>query len=162
MGATARAGGGDAAGPRAGDARLSEAHAALLDAAADGLVPRDEHGPGAVEMGAARYVRRALEGELAEHLPAYRAGLDALDRAARARYGEGFATLEAAARDRLLAQLEAEQPAFFALLWDHVREGVFGDPAWGGNADRAGWRLIGYDGPRPAWSAADQRIEELA
>jgi hypothetical protein len=36
---------------------------------------------------------------------------------------------------------------------------MFGDPGWGGNTDCVGWDLIGYPGPRPVWSAADQQIE---
>ena len=36
-------------------------------------------------------------------------------------------------------------------------EGYFGDPRWGGNAGRAGWAMLGYEGPRLVWSAYDQR-----
>lgn len=140
-------------------APLSAAHATLLDAVADRLVPRDEHGPGALDAGATRYIRQALEAELALHAPAYRTGLDALDAASRARHdGRGFGALDAAAQDALLAAFEEDEPAFFALLWQHLLEGLLGDPAWGGNEGGAGWALIGYGGPQAVWSAADQRI----
>jgi hypothetical protein len=139
---------------------LSLAQAALLDAAADRLVPSDEHGPGALELQATRYVRRALAHELAGHAPVYRSGLDRLDVAAHERHGRGFCGLEAPAQDALLERFEQQDAAFFALLWRHLLEGMLGDPSWGGNAGGAGWRLIGYDGPRLVWSAADQRIEQ--
>jgi gluconate 2-dehydrogenase gamma chain len=52
--------------------------------------------------------------------------------------------------------------AFFAQLRQRAIEGMFGDPAWGGNLAGVGWRLLGYPGPRLVWSAEDQRITEIA
>ena len=49
--------------------------------------------------------------------------------------------------------------SFFDLVLKHTREGVFGDPRWGGNADRIGWGMIGYSGPKYTWAAEDQRLE---
>lgn len=41
-------------------------------------------------------------------------------------------------------------------FFDRVRtdtiEGMFADPSYGGNRDLSGWSLIGYPGPRRAWS----------
>lgn len=138
---------------------LSTAQAAVLDAAADRLVPRDEHGAGALDAQATRYIRRGLSEALGQHAPAYRAGLDALEARARAEHeGRGFCALDPSAQDALLTAVEQDEPIFFMTLWTHLLEGLLGDPAWGGNADAAGWRLIGYDGPRLIWSARDQRI----
>ena len=39
---------------------------------------------------------------------------------------------------------------------------MFGDPAWGGNIDGVGSKLLGYAGPRLVWSVDDQRITEIA
>jgi len=36
---------------------------------------------------------------------------------------------------------------FFPLLCLHTRQGFYADPIYGGNKDRAGWRLIGFAGP---------------
>ena len=36
---------------------------------------------------------------------------------------------------------------FFPLLALHTRQEFYSDPIYGGNRDRAGWRLIGFDGP---------------
>lgn len=36
---------------------------------------------------------------------------------------------------------------FFPLLTLHTRQGFYADPIYGGNKDRVGWRLIGFDGP---------------
>ena len=119
---------------------LDPGECAALDAAADRLVPADEHGPGAVEMGATVAVLRALDGDLRDELPAVRAALRSL--------GAGFATAGDAAQDAALARLQEAEPAAFGLLRSLVLEGVFGDPVHGGNAGGAGWRLLGYPGPR--------------
>ncbi len=41
--------------------------------------------------------------------------------------------------------------AFFGLLRDLVIEGVYSDPAYGGNRNMEGWKMIGYPGPRMGW-----------
>jgi Gluconate 2-dehydrogenase subunit 3 len=97
--------------------------------------------PGARDAGVDRYMEA--------HRAAFAGALEAL--AAR-----GFE--EAADQDALLAELERERPDLFEPLLAHARQGMFGDPSYGGNVDRAGWKLLGYPGPRPAWTAADQAI----
>ena len=104
-------------------------------------------------MGATAAAARALEGELQDRLPAVRAALGAL--------GAGFAGADAAAQDAAIATLEHESPAAFGLLRSLVIEGAFGDPVHGGNAGGAGWRLLGYAGPRHVVPAEDQVIREL-
>lgn len=56
--------------------------------------------------------------------------------------GEDFVDLDGDAQDERLAA----DPAFQRLLHEHACEGVYGDPAYGGNRDQAGWRSIGYVG----------------
>ena len=36
---------------------------------------------------------------------------------------------------------------FFPLLITHTRQGFYADPIYGGNRDRAGWKVIGFPGP---------------
>jgi gluconate 2-dehydrogenase gamma chain len=36
---------------------------------------------------------------------------------------------------------------FFEMLVLHTRQGFYADPAYGGNANHIGWRVIGYPGP---------------
>jgi gluconate 2-dehydrogenase gamma chain len=55
----------------------------------------------------------------------------------------GFAPAEPAMQQ---ASVEIELD-FFRLLALHTRQGFYADPIYGGNRDRAGWRLIGFDGP---------------
>ena len=67
-----------------------------------------------------------------------------------------FAELDAGDQDKLLHSLEkgeielvgAPAKEFFAMLWQNTIEGFFADPIYGGNRDFAGWKLIGFPGPR--------------
>lgn len=139
---------------------LTPAELTTLKAAIGRLIPADELGPGAVEVGAFVFIDRALVGPNAATLPLYQGGLAALDAAAGT---GGFAGLDIAKQDGLLTQAEAGELAgapagFFALLLEHTRQGVFGDPIWGGNRDFAGWDLIGYPGIKLVWTAEEQAI----
>lgn len=55
----------------------------------------------------------------------------------------GFAPAEPALQ-QTSHEIELE---FFPLLALHTRQGFYSDPIYGGNKDRVGWRLIGFDGP---------------
>jgi gluconate 2-dehydrogenase gamma chain len=55
----------------------------------------------------------------------------------------GFAPVEPA-----LQQTNSEiELDFFPLLALHTRQGFYADPIYGGNKDRVGWKLIGFEGP---------------
>ena len=70
--------------------------------------------------------------------------------------GKGFAQLDGASQDKVLKGLEKDEiklarvPAkqFFDMLWHNTREGFLADPMYGGNQNFAGWKLIGFPGPR--------------
>jgi hypothetical protein len=76
----------------------------------------------------------------------------------RARYREGLAQLEAIAQQRhqqpfirLTASQQATvldrvNPRFLDLLRRHVIQGTLCVPEYGGNRDRLGWQLVGFDG----------------
>jgi gluconate 2-dehydrogenase gamma chain len=146
-------------GPRAG---------AVLAAAIERLIPSDDFGPGGIEGGVGRYVEGMLGRADARVRNDWRRSLEQLDDLALAREGAGFAELAPAAQDHLLELVAAggapaseQTAAFFETLRTRAIEGYFGDPRWSGNAGRAGWALLGYEGPRLVWSAYDQRLESL-
>ncbi|MBI3403329.1 MAG: gluconate 2-dehydrogenase subunit 3 family protein [Acidobacteria bacterium] len=144
---------------------LTAAESDVLEAVVARLIPSDEHGPGAKEAKAARYIDRALGGALASSRQAYGAGLAALDRYARSSRGAAFAQLSPADQDSVLIDVETgaatgftgSSAAFFNLVRTHTWQGTFGDPYYGGNANFVGWDLIGYPGIRTVVSAEDQR-----
>jgi gluconate 2-dehydrogenase gamma chain len=141
----------------------------LLAAIVDRLAPADAVGPGAVELGVVEYVAGALAHAGAPRADEWRHGLAAVDACARARHGSGFAALAPQRRDAILADLEhgragtdlADEAAFFALVRDHLLQGMFCDPSWGGNRGAAGWGLLSYPGPRFVWGEAEQRLDAL-
>jgi gluconate 2-dehydrogenase gamma chain len=106
----------------------------------------------------------------------YVQGIEELDRRSRAQCDADFARLTAEQQDQILAKMERPEqqtdveeaqataafapvePAmqqtsaeidldFFPLLALHTRQGFYADPIYGGNKDRVGWKLIGFDGP---------------
>lgn len=119
------------------------------------LFPGEPGVPGAAEIGVVNYVDRALAGAYQDKKEAYRLGLAALDRASLGQYGRVFVECSADQQDSLLSDLEAERIgefsapspcAFFEMLRAHLQEGLFADPAYGGNKDKLGWKALGHPG----------------
>jgi len=50
---------------------------------------------------------------------------------------------------------------FFTMLQNDTNEGMFADPIYGGNAEFAGWKLIGYPGAQRAWTPEEVRSGPL-
>jgi hypothetical protein len=142
---------------------LSRGEIATLRAAVGRLIPTDELGPGADEAGVHVFIDLGLAGPNAASLPVYRAMLMSLDAGAE---GGDFTAVPPERQDELLTQFQAGKLAdapegAFALLLEHTREGMFGDPIYGGNRDFAGWDLIGYPGIKLVWTKADQEIDAV-
>jgi gluconate 2-dehydrogenase gamma chain len=99
-------------------------------------------------------------------------GIKELDRKSQSQFGAEFVQLTPEQQDRILIGMEhpaletgagmeeakAVEPAlqqtnaeidlaFFPLLALHTRQGFYADPIYGGNKNRVGWRLIGFEGP---------------
>jgi gluconate 2-dehydrogenase gamma chain len=148
--------------------RLGSRAGAVLVAALDRLIPGDEFGPGAVETDVGRFIEAMLGRADADLRDEWRSSLEQLDELALAREGTGFCELSADRQDHLLELVAAggvpvgePMAAFFETLRLRAIEGYFGDPRWGGNAGRAGWALLGYEGPRMVWGAPDPRLESI-
>lgn len=149
---------------------LNAIEMATLEAFCARLIPTDENGPGATEARAARYIDRALAGQLMNQRAAYAAGLSALDAYARNTKGQPFRELPGAEQDTVLHDLEEGRAtgftpgsaAFFGLVRNHTIEGMFCDPYYGGNANFVGWNLIDYPGLRMMVRPEDQRFTKPA
>jgi gluconate 2-dehydrogenase gamma chain len=127
-----------------------------LEAMVSRIIPSGADGPGALEAGCARYIESALGDAYRFVKNTYSAGLAALNSRALSNGGKSFAALGVTEQDKILSDFEKNTPignygdsaAFFELVRQHTLEGMFGDPSYGGNANFAGWDLIGYPGPR--------------
>lgn len=129
-----------------------ELHVAL-DAFADRIIPPDVNGPGAAASGVSRYINRSLAEWNQADVPLISGGLQTLDAAAQRLHGVSFSAASPEQQDELLLAMEAGQltgfdnaQAVFNRLYRLVLEGMFSDPFYGGNANYAGWDLIGYPG----------------
>ncbi len=83
----------------------------------------------------------------------FRAGTEAVQAHCLQAHGAPFETLQPPAREALLlgliaGRIELAVPAatYFGQLHQLVTEGLFADPIYGGNRDKAGWKLVGFPG----------------
>lgn len=84
----------------------------------------------------------------------YRIAIREIDQHCQAAHNKLFRFLDAGTQDELLRQMESDalplpsvsSALFFGLLLRNTMEGFFADPMYGGNRDKAGWRLIGFPG----------------
>lgn len=149
--------------------RVTEGTDAVLAAIVARLIPADELGPGAVEAGVLDYFAHRMAGDASLRDTLDR-GLASVDAHTATTHGAQFAELDVAAQEALLEDLESDRvpevaptsACFFDLVRRLTIEGMFGDPSWGGNAEQAGWRLLGYPGPRHEWTAADQALGSVS
>ena len=85
----------------------------------------------------------------------YRAGIAAANAYCVKTYGKSFDKITESQREEFLLGLQAGKvtfengpPArvFFTTMYQTVMEGMFSDPIYGGNRNKAGWKIIGFPG----------------
>jgi gluconate 2-dehydrogenase gamma chain len=82
------------------------------------------------------------------------AGIAAANEWSRKTYGHDFDRLDASKRNEAIKAMESGKAefanfssrAFFARLLAMTMEGFFGDPIYGGNRNKASWRMLGFPG----------------
>ncbi len=130
---------------------LSLDEARLLKAVASRFYTTDDT-PGANEAGVVYFMDRSLGTFWSWLLDPVRGGLAAMTEKVAADHGvEGdFASLAVEDQDAVLGWLAQEQPSAFFGFQLLIAGGMFGDPALGGNRDKVGWQLIGFE-DRHVW-----------
>jgi gluconate 2-dehydrogenase gamma chain len=141
---------------------LTPAQRRATEMLVDRIIPADELGPGALELGAANYIDVQMADYLAPQKDAWVAGLAALDAFAIQMQGGAFAGLSPEKRDAVLQALPQNLQGFFNTARTYTLQGTFGDPHYGGNIGGKGWDIIRYPGPRPATSPDMQRMDHEA
>jgi gluconate 2-dehydrogenase gamma chain len=85
----------------------------------------------------------------------YRSGIEATNAHCRKTYGKTFERLTEQQREEVLMALSTGKlpfdnglPAslFWTTLYQTVMQGMFSDPIYGGNRNKAGWKLLGFPG----------------
>ncbi|MCW2952185.1 MAG: hypothetical protein JWQ48_1355 [Conexibacter sp.] len=147
---------------------FNDHEARTVDALAGCVIPGDAEDPGAREAGAVEYIDRSLSGAYHELAGLYRRGVTELDELCRERHGGAFFALASEQQHAVLVELDdpvsgahgadggvpagggdarqARVAYFFAVVREHVVQGTFCDPVYGGNRDAVGWRLVGFPG----------------
>jgi gluconate 2-dehydrogenase gamma chain len=85
----------------------------------------------------------------------YRAGIEATNAHCRKTYGKPFDRIDGVQREEVLIGLSTGKIAFesglpvrpfWTTLYQTVVEGIYSDPIYGGNRNKAGWAIIGFPG----------------
>jgi gluconate 2-dehydrogenase gamma chain len=148
---------------------LNDHEARAVDALAGRIIPGDADDPGAREAGAVVYIDRSLAGAYQSLQGLYQSGVRELDQLCRERHGAAFTELGEADQDAVLTELDDDAAAgsadprharlayFFAVVREHVLQGFFCDPVYGGNRGAVGWKLVGFPGAH--WGYTDHQGE---
>lgn len=147
---------------------LTDSQFRTLEALVDTLIPADASGPGAVEAHAADFVEQALA-QSSMLLADFVAGLESTDACAVSRQGVHYSQLGPDCRAAILSDIErgtasgfaSSSAALFEVLRSLTLEGMFCEPAHGGNANHIGWRLIGYPGNKFVITPEDQALDVI-
>jgi len=102
-------------------------------------------------------------------LERYQRGLEFVNRFAKEKYGSDFMDLSEDQQDEIIGTMEKgdtpdyfKDPTgkqFFDMLKGDTIQGMFADPAYGGNRDMVGWQQIGYPGAQRAYTPTDMNTE---
>jgi gluconate 2-dehydrogenase gamma chain len=123
---------------------LGAADAADVEALTSQIVPSDDT-PGAREAGVTYFIDRALGSFFAHWRESFMSGLGQFQAAVRAAHPDA-ASFAALPGDRQLAFLHTvDTTAFFDQARLLTLCGMFSNPAYGGNRDGLGWKLIGFE-----------------
>ena len=117
-----------------------------LRAVVDCLIPPDDF-PGAYDAGVCDYIERLLQTDLAEHAEFFRAGIEAIDTEALARFGKPFANLGPSEQIATLVVIESGAARFFEMLVNTIAEGYYSELQQGGNRGAISWTMTGFEEP---------------
>ena len=184
LGAAAALPGAAAAAPAVADAAASDALKALtaaeattLDAVLQRLFPTDATGPGAKEANVLRYIDWSLAGDLSVFRGPYASAIASIDayatcrptaprsprsrRCSRIRCSSTWRGAPEAAHNKSNPQsgFAPSSSAVFEMIRTHAIQGMFGDPAHGGNVGFVGWNLVRFPGPRLVVSNHEQQLD---
>ncbi len=129
---------------------LTEEEAAMLDAFSSRIIPSGDGLPGAHEAGVVHFMDRAFETFMAPALSEVRTGIIAFENDVSTVHPDApsFASLSTEKQIELMSMHE-ETPLFGTLRFLTIA-GTFADPSYGGNRDKSGWTLIGFE-DRHVW-----------
>ena len=129
---------------------FTNADFAVVSAACERVIPKDDD-PGALDANVPEYIDRILQTSQLEKMKQdFVPGVAALDRRARRMFQVGFAEATPQQQDEAISVFKDSPPnsgeaRWYELLVVLTMEGFLGDPSYGGNKDKVGWKLVGFD-----------------
>ncbi len=128
---------------------LSEEEAQEFHAIAARIIPDDDT-PGATEAGVIYFIDKVLADDRETEHEILKNGMRDLQAAAALNFGASwFHELEEIQQDQLLTEIE--NAGFFNTIRFLTIAGMFSLPEYGGNRDKIGYQLIGFE-DRHAWA----------
>jgi gluconate 2-dehydrogenase gamma chain len=123
---------------------FTQAQAAEVEAMAAQIIPSGDT-PGAREARCVYFIDRALDTFARASQSDYVSGLKDLQTRTEQTFpgSASFSSLSSEQQIRILTSIE--KTPFFNLVRTHTVIGFFARPVHGGNHDKVGWKLIGYD-----------------
>ena len=134
-----------AAGQRPQLTFFTEAQAAEIEAMAAQIIPTDDT-PGAREAHCLYFIDKALSTFDHDRQPAYTKGLQDLQEKTKQLYPDAGKFSALTSEQQIKTLTEIEKTPFFNTVRLHTVIGFLARPVHGGNHDKVGWQLIGYDG----------------
>ena len=149
----------------AGSAKLeffSAEQAAEVEAVAAQIIPTDDT-PGAREARVIYFIDRALTTFDKENQSQYVKGLKELQAKQKKMFKNSakFSDLNAEQQIKVLKAFEKNE--FFETVRAHTIMGFFADPSYGGNYDKIGWKVIGFQDDfyfKPPFGYYDREYKE--
>jgi gluconate 2-dehydrogenase gamma chain len=106
--------------------------------------------PGATEAGVIHFIDQAFDAEMSSQLEFARGALGEFNQALNDVHGDlRFDELDEDTQDAFLTT--RERTPLFQLMWAMTIFGFFSMPKYGGNRDKVGWELIGFEGDHGPW-----------
>jgi len=123
---------------------FNSADAADVDAIAATIIP-DGAAPGAHEAGVIHFIDRALSTFFSVLAQEFRVQLAAFQNACREQNTDAATFADLPPERRIAFMRTVEQTPFFEQMRLLTLLGMFSSPAYGGNVDGAGWKLLGFE-----------------
>lgn len=142
---------------------LSDGEAKEIEAFAEQILPTGDE-PGVKEAGVIYFIDRALGDERGDLLPKIREGMTELTQRAQRDHGSGALFSNLSVEDQIALMKQIEETEFFASLRFLTMAGMLTNPSYGGNRDRIGWKLIGFDDRhfwQPPFGYYDANYEDM-
>ena len=123
---------------------FNDVQAAEIEAMTAQIIPSDET-PGAREAHCMYFIDRALSTFAQKSQPAYIQGLQDLQAKTQQLYPDAGKFSALTSEQQIKTLTEIEKTPFFNMVRTYTILGFLSRPVHGGNYEKIGWKLIGYD-----------------